>query len=376
MGCVSSKILRRSASFQEEVKQSKQRNASGLEDLLISKDGGDQFLALLCTANTVARRIKASSLREEPERSVETTNEPTDSRTIDAEEPDSTVSPENELTNIETINAWELLAGLEEDKEVGQQQEQRQNHHEGGSSSINMGEDYKIIVGNGSIPSTNFTLIKDNSDGLVTRTRSIRTVEDYDAMLAGNYSLEEGKSVNETSRSTEVQLSTGSESLQRECSTISVKMENNSVAQEEKNEELELKSIRTEAAGGQNVDVKLDQMSEKGLKRKAMAKELAALKVPAFEFSRTGSLREWLRLGGQVFSPGSYVTPKFGNFASQNSSNGEKWCDHGVFDPELVEQFEEAIKQLTMEEELFLKQIIDSLEKGHGEDMHLEGRII
>ncbi|XP_008805519.2 uncharacterized protein LOC103718460 [Phoenix dactylifera] len=361
MGCASSKILTRSGSFQQEVKQSKQRKTNGLEELLVSKDGGDKFLALLCTANTVARRIKSSSLRE-------ATIEPANSKTMDLEESDSTANPENELTNIETINAWELLAGLEEGKEEGQQK-QREHHHNVESSNIDKDGDYKFIGGNDSIPSTSFSLIEDNNNGAVTQTRSILTVEDYDAMVAGNYSLEEGKYMTKTCRSTDVLLPTGSESLIRECSTNSVMMEDNGVEQEEKHEELEVKSIGTEAGVQENVDVKPDQMSEKGAKRKAMAKELTALKVPGFEFSRTGSLREWLKLGGQVFSPGSYVTPKFGNFVSQDPGYGETGCVHNVFDPDLIEQFEQAMKQLTMEEEFVLKQIIESLEDGHEGDI-------
>ncbi|KAG1327354.1 putative Sm-like protein LSM7 [Cocos nucifera] len=364
MGCASSKILMRSGSFQQEVKQSKQRKTNGLEELFISKDGGDQFLALLRTANTVARKIKASSRREEPETDVEATIEPTNSKTMDVEESDSTANPENELTNIETINAWELLSGLEEGKE-DEQHQQREYDHNVQISDISKDEDYKFII-----PSTTFNLIGDNSNGVVTQTRSIHTVEDYDAMVAGNYPLEEGKYMTETSRSTDVQLPTGSDSLIRECSTISATMEHNG-AEQEKHEELELKSIGKEAGVQENVDVKPDK-SEKGPKRKAMAKELTALKVPAFEFSRTGSLREWLKLGGQVFSPGSYVTPKFGNFVSQDPRNGEIGCDRDVFDPDLIAQFEQAMKQLTMEEEFVLEQIIESLEKGHEGDISRE----
>ena len=70
-----------------------------------------------------------------------------------------------------------------------------------------------------------------------------------------------------------------------------------------------------------------------------------------------------------MFSPGSYVTPKFGNFVSQDPRNGEMGCDHNVFDPDLIAQFEQAMKQLTIEEEFVLKQIVESLEKGHEGDI-------
>ncbi|KAG0514224.1 hypothetical protein BDA96_10G172100 [Sorghum bicolor] len=51
-------------------------------------------------------------------------------------------------------------------------------------------------------------------------------------------------------------------------------------------------------------------------KRRARARQLSELSVPAaafdFSISKSGSLRDWLRQGGPIFSSGSYVTPRFG----------------------------------------------------------------
>ncbi|PKA60329.1 hypothetical protein AXF42_Ash008388 [Apostasia shenzhenica] len=115
-------------------------------------------------------------------------------------------------------------------------------------------------------------------------------------------------------------------------------------------------------------DSKQVELKEKGSRMKEMAKGLLALKVPAaFEFSGAGSLREWLAKGGQVFSPGSYATPKFGSFqpppadggGGGGGEGGDEEGDH-VFDPKLVAEIERAMDELTMEEESVLREIVSS----------------
>lgn len=280
MGCVSSKILTKSASFREELNRSlRRRTNGGVDEIIITKNNGDQFLALLCTANTVAQRLKESSPAQEPKvgknPSAMIKNANSNSNSIGAKEPD-----------IETINTWELLDGLEDDNEG-------EEHQNAGSDSVG--------------PS-----------------RSFRTVEDFDALVAAN-----------------------DQSLER-----------SEDAKKEVEEEGRL--VRNDSR-------------EKGSKRKVMAKELTALKVPGFEFTRGGSLREWLSQGGEVYSPGSYITPKFGNFVSPDpgANNGDNAI---VFDPELVEQFERAMQQITIEEEGILEEIIASLEGSNEESITFDIR--
>lgn len=245
MGCISSKIMTKSASFHQEFNRSMRKGSIDVDEIVIAKNNSDQLIALLCAANTVARKLK------EP------------NATKDATAKDS------ESNDIETINTWEMLVGLEEDNNQS-----------------------KTIMSNDS----------------VGRSRSFRTVEDFDAMMAANRALE--------------------------CSEIPIK-----------------KDEYTKQ--GRNAT------SEKGSRRKAMAKELTALNVPGFEFARSGSLKDWLLQGGQVYSPGSYITPKFGNFISPGANTEDSAM---VFDPEMIEQFEHAIEQLTKEEECILKEIVESLE--------------
>ncbi|KAJ6863863.1 hypothetical protein NC651_034622 [Populus alba x Populus x berolinensis] len=64
MGCISSKLVSRSLSFQEELTKNMQRSANdipALEELALSGNINDQFFALVCTANTVACTYKSGS---------------------------------------------------------------------------------------------------------------------------------------------------------------------------------------------------------------------------------------------------------------------------------------------------------------------------
>ncbi|CAD6210315.1 unnamed protein product [Miscanthus lutarioriparius] len=95
-----------------------------------------------------------------------------------------------------------------------------------------------------------------------------------------------------------------------------------------------------------------------GAKRRARARQLGELNVPtaAFDFSisKSGSLRDWLRQGGQIFSPGSYVTPRFGTSPPAERGGGatgeQQQQQQALFDPELVAQFERAMEQLSEDE--------------------------
>lgn len=282
MGCVSSKILTRTQSLNEEVRNSFKSRKTRFESLVVSSNNNDQILALLRTANTVAKKLNEESPASKTEN---TALKLTSSKSIEVRETAGDTYQSSNIKDVETINTWELLDGLDDQKQ-------------------------------------RFKFADDS------RGRSFRTVEDFDAMLAKNQSNEAEKS------------------LTGECSSSSspVSSEHDAVG-----DDLQIK----------NVDIKI----EKGWKRKAMAKELTSLKFSPFEFSRTGSLREWLITGGQLQSPGSYVTPKFGDFKVSVDKNIGSDSENSVFDPILISEFEEAMQKLTMEEEFILKQIVESQEE-------------
>lgn len=103
---------------------------------------------------------------------------------------------------------------------------------------------------------------------------------------------------------------------------------------------------------------------EKGNKRKAIAKKLESLRIPYnIECPAIVSLREWIPKD-EIYSPGSYVTPRFGSYSSlMNIGNEKEWSEDSVFSPELVSAFEKCMQNLEAEEENILKQIIEDVEE-------------
>lgn len=257
MGCVSSKILAKSGSFQEKVSGLGHahgfQRSSAIEEIILStsKSSGDQFMALLRTSS----RASSSS--------------------AEAHSPAPPPAAAAAAARIETVDVAELLAGLEEGS-CGTAGEAQAPPRPGASAG---------------------------------RARSFRTVEELDAMLLLTQHQQEDE-----------KLATATEGA--------------------------------EAA----------RVSE-GAKRRGRARHLGELQVPpaaaAFDFSKSGSLRDWLRQGGQTFSPGSYVTPRFGTPAAAERGGGEQQQQEALlFDPELVAQLERAMEQLSEDRGRVLDQIL------------------
>uniref|UniRef100_A0A2P2K4N4 Uncharacterized protein n=1 Tax=Rhizophora mucronata TaxID=61149 RepID=A0A2P2K4N4_RHIMU len=98
-----------------------------------------------------------------------------------------------------------------------------------------------------------------------------------------------------------------------------------------------------------------------------MAKGLDSLEIPqTIEFQTVASLREWLHAGGEIYSPGSYVTPNFGSYALPNSGTENECGDTVTFNPELVDALQECMRQLEAEAESILQQTAESLVEGDG----------
>ncbi|XP_050229369.1 uncharacterized protein LOC126678518 [Mercurialis annua] len=166
------------------------------------------------------------------------------------------------------------------------------------------------------------------------RANSFHTVEEYDALikelrLSGELRSESGGSLRIN--------------LQEEILQDKYKIEATT----------ELESKEHNANGEDSFEER--ELLEKGLKRKSIAKRLDSIEIPhTIEFSAVGSLKEWFNSGGQVNSPGAYVTPKMGNFYLPNECNVT-----AVFTPELVDAFEKPMQQLEAEAENILKHISD-----------------
>ncbi|KAL6859031.1 hypothetical protein ACP4OV_018033 [Aristida adscensionis] len=317
MGCVSSKILTKSGSFQETVNHGIQfQRTNVIEEIILSssKSNGDQFLALLCTSNS-----SSATKAKEPEQ-----RPPAAATAPAADEP----------AKIETINVSELLAGLEDEKYAAAEQMQ------GRPEAYGRGDD------GGRSPARGV------AGGAAGPSRSFRTVEEFDALVT-----QRGSSARATPPAPEMAATTSGHGATAAESSSSSRQDRPAGRGEE-----EAAAAAEEAAGA---------------KRRARARQLGELKVaPAFDFSKSGSLRDWLLQGGQTFSPGSYVTPKFGT-APAPAPPAERGGGHGkaaeqrqpdaVFDPELVAQFERAMAQLSEDEERVVNEILEAMELDAGE---------
>ncbi|XP_051203370.1 uncharacterized protein [Lolium perenne] len=334
MGCISSKILTRSGSLQEKANQGFQR--SGLvEDIILSnsKSSGDQFLALLRTSSAAARRSKADAA---------------DHSTAAAK--------------IETIDVSELLAGLEEEEDnTAQEEDEEQEWHD------DRKEGAKISP---------WCL----SDGAAGSGRSFRTLEEFDAMVTRCSSPEQAGPAAVLAPEPDVSVSPpppppeSSSSEQEGPATALAPEPDTSVLllpqppAENSSSEQDAVATASYAAPG--------QVETRGAKRRARARQLGELSAPApagFDFSKSGSLRDWLLGGGQIFSPGSYATPKFGKVAAVPSVSEEHGERRAVFDPELVAQLEEAMEELSVDEERVLREVLESIEAGETESLERPG---
>lgn len=326
MGCISSKlIIARSISYHEERNQRSMRKANGiplLEDLIISTS--DQYLALVCTTNKKSNKLHSKSLISNTTSKLAI--EPESSEVIDEK--------------LESSTALVEIQG----------EEQFENDHKNRSKSWHFPEH---IVD--SLSQENLSGIEDKDD-LRSKSdlgeRSFHTVEEYDDIVNRiwlNKSQIDQQS--EFNNEDEDDVSAIKTVLQDKDSSIK-KMQPVGL---NKNEE-RVPSHKT-------------RMLEKGNKRKAIANRLESLRVPSnVESPAITSLKEWLPADG-IYSPGSYVTPKFGSYSSMNIRNANESCEDSIFSPELVSAFEQCMQKLEAEEENILKQILENVEEEIDEGM-------
>lgn len=314
-------MLTRSGSLQEKANQGFQRSGGLIEEIILSssKSSGDQFLALLRTSSAAARRSKADAAADQ--------------------------SP----PAIETIDVAELLAGLEEEDDDDEEQEPRDDRKEGQEASPRCA-----------------------SGGAAGRARSFRTLEEFDAMVTRCASPEHVGPAAVLAPEPDVSVS---RAMVTRCGSLEQAKPATALAPEPDASVLpppESSSSEQDAVATAS-SVAPGQEEAHGAKRRARARQLGQLSAPAltgFDFGKSGSLRDWLLGGGQIFSPGSYVTPKFG--AAVPSGSEEEGERRAVFDPELVAQLEEAMEELTVDEERVLREVLEALEAEEKEAERLE----
>uniref|UniRef100_A0ACD5ZS56 Uncharacterized protein n=1 Tax=Avena sativa TaxID=4498 RepID=A0ACD5ZS56_AVESA len=230
--------------------------------------------------------------------------------------------PTAAAAKIETINVSELLAGLEEEEEDEAEQERKE----------------------GEKTSTRSRCVSDA--GAAGSARSFRTLEEFDAIVSRGSSPEHATVL----------------APEADASVLPPTPEVSSPEQD---------AVTTTASSAMPGQGEL----ARGAKRRARARQLGELRAPApavFDFRKSGSLRDWLLGGGPIFSPGSYVTPKFGKVAAVTSDSEEHGERPAVFDPELVAQLEGAMEELSVDEERVLREVLEVLEAGETETEWLE----
>ncbi|XP_077222438.1 uncharacterized protein LOC143856197 [Tasmannia lanceolata] len=305
MGCISSKIATRSRSFREELSQSLQRRINGFpvfEDLIVSKNGTDQFFALLCTANTVTKKLQTA----------------TDS------------NPSIDPTNPETINTWELMADLEEEE---QKEEEQAPRKEDGPKDV------------GLVRSRSFHTVEEYDEMAVSasnrwRNINVQIFEDSKSLLRESSSYSSPMSKVELGdmevdatviRDTKV-VPEGSRSFQKPESSDPKSVEVSSYSCEPYKEESTCRNSIIENGSEREKSTN----EKKGFRRKGPS----ALNIPvAVNFLPVGSKGEWG--GGQEIFSGEYVTPRFGSFNGSFDTGGG-----AIFDPEMVAAFEEAHRRM------------------------------
>lgn len=307
MGCISSKFISKSLSFREDLSNRK-RGVNGLtmlDELFTSDDGNS-------AGSDHQVFVLASKLRTEDfvlpsKKSVESKDK-------------------------ETINTWELMAGLEEQAEQKEDVLVLSLAQELATSKV---VDLDKLKRSKSCEISKlapaFELNDDQENKGVGRSRSFHTVEEYDAMMERIMFSQAHNDEYDQYINNHVDH-TSAPDIKEVIPSISHS------------------SIDKDGAQEKNT-------CDTGLKRKALMKGLQSLQIPpAAEFRKTGSLKDWLQNGGNLGSPGEYVTPKFGNYNKPKSKLSEEYRDDSIFNPELVAAFEEFLEQLEVEEDNILEE--------------------
>ncbi|KAG6695706.1 hypothetical protein I3843_09G110800 [Carya illinoinensis] len=97
---------------------------------------------------------------------------------------------------------------------------------------------------------------------------------------------------------------------------------------------------------------------------------------PTFEFPANLSPRKWLHVGGQVSSPASYITPKFGSYSLPIHGTRCECNEDFIFNLELVAAYKQCMHQLEAEEESLLKQIVESSDEDCTKDEQAKEEIL
>ncbi|KAK4439507.1 hypothetical protein Salat_0285600 [Sesamum alatum] len=337
MGCISSKAIARSMSIREELNHGFQSRSAAWEELLTSHGGNDQLFALVCSANTMTTKLRTSTPSTDPDHT------PPDTKYL--------------------ANAWDLIPDITGKAEVKSALDALGEPEFGrftrSKSCQILGE--RDVIGlapeTGGLDENKL----DGKDKNLTGSRSFHTVEEYDALLErthkfrtrsmdsfeDNYPRDKSQEMNSSADGDQ------NDNCIHRTTTDSLKKE--VVFEADCNMDCGVSSSLRNFGNFKNV-VQVDGTHETGWKRKAIAKGLKSLDVPTIDFPAVARLRQRIHAEGQVYSPGTYITPKFGSYNAQvtPARREKEGGENSVFSPELVAAFENCVRQLQEEEDSIL----------------------
>lgn len=348
MGCISSKlIIARSISFHEERKQKPQRTVNGiplLEDLFTSTSGSDQYLALVRAANTVSNKLHSKSITSNTSSKLAT--EPDSSQVIEKLEPSGKQGNQFESDHNNRSKSWHNLTGFEDRHDLS-------SEGDVGNRSFHTVEEYDDMV----------------NRNWLTKSQLVQQSEFNNEELDGSV-IKMGLQVSEFGSDTTHHIEdkdSAIKKMQPSCLNKNPALEDREIVKDEVVPSHKTRMLESAAKGVSNI--------EKGNKRKAIAKRLESLKVPPnIESPAIASLKEWIPADG-IYSPGSYVTPKFGSYSLLNTRNANESSEDSIFSPELVSSFEQCMQKLEAEEENILKQIIEIVEEEIDDEKNTDPKI-
>lgn len=337
MGCISSKAIARSMSIREELNHGFQSRSAAWEELLTSHSGNDQLFALVCSANTMTTKISTSSF------------------TLPSRDPDT--APQTKYL----ANAWDLIPDINGKTEGKSALDALGEPHFGrftrSKSCQILGEIDMIGVApeTGGLSENKL----DWKDKNLTGSRSFHTVEEYDALLERIHkfrtrSMDSFEHYYSQDKSLEISSSHGDQNDNYSQRTTTDCLKKEAVIEADR-----ILDHGDSTLGNfdnfKNV-VRVDDTHETGWKRKAIAKGLKSLDVPTIDFPAVARLRQRTQAENQVYSPGTYITPKFGSYNAKVTPvrQEEAGARKSVFSPELVAAFENCMQQLQEEEDSIL----------------------
>lgn len=367
--------MSRSTSFQEDLNQSMQRSAKSnpaLKELAISENINDQLLSLV---HTIAVDLRSRSFSKNCPKPAFKPNITRTSNTqeclpspepVEAKQAEPEVSMQLPQILEDGLTKWcRSCVWLPEKNETlspfmesfdGANEDKWNHNNVGRARSFHTVEEYDALIEN--IRLSGAEIVSDGEDSYSTikvqlnHSQSSTYASQHDGDSYGTKEIQKSEFKDETSQD--------KNSMIEEISTLS-----SSELESEKHNTNPSRSRTTKELNVVGNCPPEQHILQKGFKRKSIAKRLKSLEIPeTIEFPAVASLREGLHVGGQVYSPGAYVTPKFGSYSLPSNETANK-CDEGViFNPELVAACEECMQQLEAEAETILRQIAENM---HGE---------